>query len=85
VVRFEFPKRLPAGAARPERIVVSIDQPDDELPPASHAYTVRERTGLFVHPFPVEADERYVVRAVAYSDDGVQSRPVSEELPAGEG
>ena len=85
VVRYEYPKRLPAGAVRPERIVVSVDQPDDDLPPASHAFTVRERTGVFVHPFPVEADERYLVRAVAYSDDGVQSRPVSEELPAEEG
>jgi hypothetical protein len=82
VVRYEFAKRLQAGAARPERIVVSVDQPDDDLPPASHAYTVRGRTGVFVHPFRVEDDESYVVRAVAYSDDGVQSRSVTEELPA---
>ncbi len=85
VVRYEYPKRLPAGATRPERLVVSVDRPDDDLPPASHAFTVRERTGVFAHPLRLEDDARYVVRAVAYSDDGVQSRPVSEELPAEEG
>ncbi len=80
VVRYEYPKRLPAGAARPERIVVAVDTPDDDLPPASHAFTVRARTGVFAHPLEL-GDERYVVRAVAYSDDGIQSRPVTEELP----
>ena len=71
---------MPPGAARPERIVVSVDTPDDDLPPASHAFTVRTRSGVFAHPLRLE-DERYVVRAVAYSDDGIQSRPVIEELP----
>ena len=80
VVHYEFPKRMPPGAARPERIVVSVDTPDDDLPPASHAFTVRTRSGVFAHPLRLE-DERYVVRAVAYSDDGIQSRPVTEELP----
>jgi hypothetical protein len=82
VVRYEYPRRLPAGAARPERIVVSIDTPDDELPPASHAFTVRTRSGVFAHPFRLE-DDRYVVRAVAYSEDGIQSRPFTQELAPG--
>ena len=51
VIRYEFPKPLPAGAARPERLVVSIDTPDDDLPPASHAFTVRATgTGVVAHP-----------------------------------
>jgi hypothetical protein len=79
VVRYEFPRRLPAGVARPERIVVSIDTPDDDLPPASHAYTVRERSGSFIHPMRL-GDERYVARALSYSEEGVQSKLVSTEL-----
>jgi hypothetical protein len=66
--------------ARPERIVVSIDTPDDDLPPASSAYTVRARSGSFIHPM-VLTDERYLVRALSYSEEGVQSELVSTELP----
>jgi hypothetical protein len=81
VVKYQFPKALPRGAARPERLVVSVDTPSDELPPASHAVTVRARSGVFAHPLRLEDDERYVVRAVAYSEEGVQSRPVTDTLP----
>jgi hypothetical protein len=82
VVKYAFPKKLPAGAARPERIVVSVDTPDDDLPPASHAFTVRTREGVFAHPMRL-ADRRYVIRAVAYSEEGVQSELVSTKLAAG--
>ncbi len=82
VVKYAFPKKLPAGVARPERIVVSVDTPDDDLPPASHAFTVRTRSGVFAHPLRLE-NRRYVIRAVAYSDEGVQSELVSTKLPAG--
>ena len=84
VVKYSFPKKLPAGAARPERIVVSVDTPDDDLPPASHAFTVRARSGVFAHPLRLE-DERYVIRTVAYSEEGVQSRLVTTELEPDEG
>jgi hypothetical protein len=77
---YEFPRRLPAGTARPERIVVSLDAPDDDLPPASHAFTVRASSGVFAHPLRLE-DKPYVARTVAYSEDGVQSKLVSEEIP----
>jgi hypothetical protein len=81
VVKYEFPQRLRAGAARPERIVVSVDTPDDDLPPASHAFTVRTRSGVFAHPLRLE-DKRYIVRAVAYSEEGVQSKLVSADVPS---
>jgi hypothetical protein len=84
VVRYEFPERLRSGAARPERIIVSIDAPDDDLPPASHAFTVRTPSGVFAHPLRL-ADERYVVRTVAYSEYGVQSKLVETELPPAAG
>lgn len=83
VVKYAFPERIKAGEARPERIVVSIDTPDDDLPPASHAFTVRTPSGVFAHPFRVDDTTRYVVRTVAYSQDGVQSPLVETELPAG--
>jgi Vacuolar protein sorting-associated protein 62 len=82
VVHYEFPKRLPPGTARPERIVVSVDTPADDLPPASHAFTVRTRTGVFAHPMRIDEDERYVARTVAYSEEGVESELVETELPA---
>jgi hypothetical protein len=81
VVRYEFPEQLPADAARPERIVVSVDTPDDDQPPASHAFTVRTPSGVFAHPLRLDESRRYVVRTVAYSEDGVQSPLVETELP----
>ena len=80
VLKYEFPKRLPAGIARPERVVVSVDTHAAELPPASHAFTVRTRSGVFAHPMRL-GPGKYVVRAVAYSEEGVQSRLVETELP----
>jgi hypothetical protein len=80
IVTYRFPERLRGGAARPERLVVSVDAPGDDLPPASHTFTVRKGTGVVAHPMRLE-DERYVVRAVAYSDDGVQSKVVTAKLP----
>jgi hypothetical protein len=80
VIRYEFPKPLPAGAARPERLVVSIDTSDDELPPSSHAFTVRTTgAGVVAHPMRLE-DKSYVVRTVAYSEDGVQGDVVETPL-----
>ncbi len=84
VVKYEFPQRLRSGTTRPERIVVSVDTPDDDLPPASHAFTVRTRSGVFAHPLRLE-DKPYVVRTVAYSEEGVQSKLIETDLPAAAG
>jgi hypothetical protein len=81
VVVYEFPKQLRSGSARPERIVVSLDSPDDDLPPSSHSAIVRSSTGAVAHPAAL-GDARYVVRAVAYSGDGVASKLVSAQVPA---
>jgi Vacuolar protein sorting-associated protein 62 len=82
IIRYEFPGQLRATAARPERLVVSIDSPGDDLPPASHAFTVRTPTGVFAHPMRLE-DKRYIVRTIAYSEEGVQSEVVETELELG--
>jgi hypothetical protein len=76
IVEYSFP-RLRADAARPERIAISVDAPDDDLPPSTYAYTVRAPTGVIAHPARLEDGRRYVVRGVAYSEDAVQSRTVT--------
>jgi hypothetical protein len=75
IVKYSFP-RLRADASRPERIAISVDTPDDDLPPSTYAYTVRAPTGVIAHPARLE-DKRYVVRGVAYSEDGIASRTVT--------
>jgi len=80
VVGYRFPP-LRGGAARPDRLVVSVDTPDDDLPPSSQAFNVRAPSGVLAHPAPLQED-RYLVRVVAYSEDGVQSRMVSVDVGA---
>ena len=82
LVTYRFPSRLPAGAARPAWIVVSLDAPDDERPPATHGFPVHAASGAVAHPTPLEEGRRYVVRAAAYSEDETASRVVSTALPA---
>jgi hypothetical protein len=80
VVRYRFPARLRADAARPAWIVVSVDSPDDDLPPATQGFPTPRASGVVAHPLPLE-DKRYVVRASAYSQDAVASRVVSAPVP----
>jgi hypothetical protein len=77
LVDYSFP-RLRADAGRPERIALSVDRPDDDLPPSTYAYTVRSPTGVIAHPARLERGP-YVVRGVAYNEDGVGSRVTSVE------
>jgi Vacuolar protein sorting-associated protein 62 len=83
MVTYRFPERLRASVARPERLAVSVDSPDDDLPPATQAFTVRTAAGVVAHSLPLE-DKRYVVRAVAYSPDGVESKVVTAKLGPGD-
>jgi hypothetical protein len=82
LVDFRFPTRV-EPAARPEAIVLSVDSPDDDVPPSTRSFPVRARTGAVVHPTRL-ADRRYVVRAVAYGESGTASRVVSRRLPRAE-
>jgi hypothetical protein len=82
VVSYRFPQRLRDDAAKPVRLVVSVDSPDDDLPPSSQTFAIRAPSGVVAHSLPLE-DKRYVVRAVAYSEDGVASKVVSARVPAG--
>jgi hypothetical protein len=81
VVDYRFPARLRSGVARPAWLVIAVDGKDDDLPPATYAFPVRAAHGVVAHPLPLEPG-RYVVKATAYSDDGVASRVVSSPVPA---
>ena len=73
--------RLAASAERPRavQLVVTLDSPDDTLPPASYAHPVGEPAGEFEHPLPLD-QETYVVRASAADEQGNASDVVSVEL-----
>jgi hypothetical protein len=77
IVDYSFP-RLRAEAGRPERIALSVDTPDDDVPPSTYAFTVRAPTGVIAHPARLERGP-FVVRGVAYNEDGVASRVASVE------
>jgi hypothetical protein len=79
VVEYSFPARIAPGDAVPAGITISVDRSDDDLPPATHSFRVRGRTGTIAHPLPLE-DGGYVVRAAALSEEGVSSTVVSRKL-----
>jgi hypothetical protein len=79
VISYRFPARLAAGTA-PSDIVISVDGLDDDLPPATYTFKVRDRTGTVTHPFPL-ADGRYVVRAVAMRGEEAASEAASRPVP----
>jgi hypothetical protein len=74
--RFPAPKR---GQAPATQIVLSVDSPDDELPPATYSFAVEDRAGEIEHPLPLE-DGRYVVRASGVTREAVTSDTVETPL-----
>jgi len=81
VVTYRFPS-VADDQARPARLVVSVDTPDDDVPPSTHSFPVRGPSGVVAHPAKLEPGTRYVVRAVASSDEGVQGELSTAEVPA---
>jgi hypothetical protein len=81
LVEYRFPARLRPGAPRPSWIVIALERRDDDLPPATYAFPVRAEHGAVAHPLPLD-DGAYIVRATAYSEDGVASRVVTAQVPA---
>jgi hypothetical protein len=70
VVEYTFPSTQ-RGEAPATQIVVSVDSPDDGLPPATYAFPA-ESKGTIEHPLPLE-DRRYVVRASGSTREAVAS------------
>jgi hypothetical protein len=78
VVDYRFPQ--PArGEAPVTQIVVSVDSPDDGLPPATYSFPVERPDGRVKHPLPLE-DRRYVVLASGYTREAVGSETVETPL-----
>ena len=74
--------RLSKAAGRPAaaQLVVTIDSPDDELPPATYSFPVDGASGEVEHPVPLE-HRPYVVRATAADDQGNMSDQAVADLP----
>jgi hypothetical protein len=58
---------------------VTVDSPDDALPPATYTHPVEGSAGEFEHPLPLE-DKRYEVRASAADERGNLSKQATTEL-----
>jgi hypothetical protein len=73
--------RLSKAAGRPAaaQLVVTIDSPDDALPPATYSFPVDGASGEVEHPVPLE-DRPYVVRASAADDEGNMSDQAVADL-----
>jgi hypothetical protein len=78
VVSYRFP-RPGRGEAAVTQIVVSVDSPDDGLPPATYPFPVEKAEGTLEHPLPLE-DRRYVVRASGFTREAVGSDTVQVRL-----
>jgi hypothetical protein len=80
VVDYTFPPLQP-GQPPPAAIVVSLDCPTDDLPPATFTFPVTGQAGVEAHPFAV-GDGAYEIRASAASEDGRMSPTSTITLPA---
>jgi hypothetical protein len=74
IVSYRFP-RPRRGQAPATQIVLSVDSPDDDLPPATYSFPVEGLTGEVEHPLEL-GDRRYVARASGFTHEGVGSDTV---------
>jgi len=74
--RAEIAYRFPSGAKpAPVQLLVTVDSPDDALPPATYATPAEGPAGELEHPLPLE-EQRYEVRVSAADERGNVSDPV---------
>jgi hypothetical protein len=82
VVRFAFPP----SEVRPAQLLVSIDSPDEPLPPATYTFDVSATSGAVAVPAALEAKKRYGVYVTGVTRDGLPSLPTLRMLkPRGSG
>jgi hypothetical protein len=77
VIAYRFPAATQALA--PVQLIVTVDSPDDALPPATYTHPVEAPAGEVEHPPKLE-EERYEVRATAADDRGNVSQQAISEL-----
>jgi hypothetical protein len=80
VVKYSF--AADPAAPAPVRLVLTVDNPRNPLPPASYAFDVAGSTGEVAIPVTLQDDGAYVIRASAASEDGLVSATVQQPLPA---
>lgn len=78
LVDYEFAKAK-RGEAPATQIVLSIDSPDDDFPPATYSFDVESTKGTIEHPLALE-DRSYVVRASGSTQEAVVSQTVEVKL-----
>ena len=78
VIDYRF-KKPTGGQPEPVGIVVSVDAPDDELPPATYNFPVTGLQGSIEHPLELEPHP-YEVRVTAYSQGGNAGDAVTRML-----
>jgi hypothetical protein len=67
------------GQASPVGLVVSVDAPDDEMPPATYTFPVTDLEGSVEHPLELEP-RPYVVRVTPFSQAGDTADDVTLRL-----
>jgi hypothetical protein len=77
VIAYRFPTA--AEQPVPAQLIVTLDSPDDALPPATYTHPVEAPAGEVEHPPKLE-EERYEVRATAADDRGNVSQQAISEL-----
>lgn len=78
VIRSRLPRRK-AHEPRAVQLIVSVDSPRDDLPPATYSFPVDGNDMTVVHPLALE-DRPYVVRASVADDSGHTSATVEVRL-----
>jgi hypothetical protein len=78
VIDYRF-KKAKSGDPPPVAIVVSLDAPGDELPPATYTFPVTDLQGSIEHPLELEP-RPYQVRVTAYSQGGNGGDAVTRQL-----
>jgi hypothetical protein len=81
VIGYRFPRR--AEGAAPTHLLLTLDSPDDDLPPATYAEPVTSAAAEIEHPLPLE-DLRYEVRVSAADEHGNVGEQARAELPSEE-
>ena len=74
IISYRFP-RPRRGQVPATQIVVSVDSPDDELPPATYRFPADGLRGEVEHPLKLQ-ERRYVARASGFTHEGVGSETV---------
>jgi hypothetical protein len=73
--RFSPRRQLPT----PAQLIITVDSPQDDLPPATYAHPVESLSGDVEHPLHLE-EQAYVVRASAADERGNVSEPATTPL-----